>query len=403
MNSKEQNRELQQFYKNGLWLHEQSRFAEAVSLYQRVLNHIPDADLVNYNLGLALYELARYSEAVAAFSLAALHNPDDPDYWFNLGLAARQDGQYGVAGDAYKKSLVLQPDNPDIIYNLGCCYRAAGELEQACETFQKTVTLDRNHASALSNLACCLHMQGEYGQAAVAYRRLLELRPGDEAASYMLAAIEGDNITSAPPGYVARLFDDYSADFDRDLLGNLEYRVPELLGKMVAEFINPDEKKKTILDLGCGTGLSGLALIDFASSLTGIDLSEKMIGKARDRGCYDTLVVGDVVEFMAANDAPVDMVTAADVLTYIGDLEPLFAQAAGCLAPGGIFCFSTELSEKPGYQLLNNGRYGHHRDYINTLAHRFGFKILKREEEKIRRERGQWIIGDIYLFLLGTR
>jgi predicted TPR repeat methyltransferase len=397
MNSQDNYSGLRQFYKDGLELHEQGRFSEAVLCYQKVLDHIPDADLINYNLGLALYELARYSEAVVAFSLAARQNRQDPDYWFNLGLAARHTGQYAIAQDAYKKALALQPGNPDITYNIGCCYRIGGELEQAVTAFEKTVLLDKNHASALSNLACCLHRQGDYNQAAVTYRRLLELRPGNNAALHLLAALTGYTPASVSQEYVSKLFDDYSADFDRDLLENLEYRVPELLRIMVAEFTGFGQAKKTILDLGCGTGLSGLALVDFASVLTGIDLSEKMIAKAKERGCYDTLVVGDVVQFMTAIQQPLDMLIAADVLTYMGELEPLFKAAAGCLGEGGIFCFSTERSEKPGYHLRNTGRYAHHLDYIDALARRSGFKMLERKKENIRRERGQWIIGDIYL------
>lgn len=403
MNCKGKNSKLQGIYKHALELHEQSRFSEAVLLYQEILDHIPEADLINYNFGLALYKLARYPEAVEAFSLATRQNREDPDYWFNLGLAARQTRQYAVAQNAYQKALVLEPDDPDILYNIGCCYRVAGEFGQAQAAFEKTVALDSKYASAFSNLAFCLHIQGDYKQAAVIYHRLLELRPGDEAALHMLAALKGDNRGSPPPGYVSKLFDDYSADFDRDLLENLEYRVPGLLREIIDEFIKSGEKNKTILDLGCGTGLSGLALIDFASGLTGIDLSEKMIAKARDRGCYDTLVVGDVVEFMKDIEQPVDILVAADVLAYLGDLEPFFKAAAGCLVRGGIFCFSTEFSEKPGYQLHNTGRYGHHRDYIDTLARRLGFEMLKRKTKQIRRERDQWILGDIYLLVLPAR
>ncbi len=396
--------ELQQLYSNGIELHEQGRFAEAVLLYQEVLHHIPDADLINYNLGLALYELKRYSEAMAAFSLATRQNQNDPDYWFNLGLAARQAEKYGIAQDAYRRAFVLQPDNSDILYNIGCCYRAAGEVEQAEEAFEKTLVLRKDHSPALNNLAWCLHLAGKYEHAVTIYHRLLDLRPDHDAASYMLAALEGDNLKSPPPGYVASLFDNYSADFDRDLLENLDYRVPGLLGEMIAEVIVPGHNKKTVVDLGCGTGLSGLAVVDFATNLIGVDLSGKMIEKAGEKGCYNSLVVGNAVDFLVGMEEPVDMLVAADMLTYLGELEPLFQAAGSCLAPGGWFCFSTESSREPGYQLRNTGRYAHHRDYIHELARCSGFKMLKRKKEKIRRERNLWITGDIYLFImdLGT-
>jgi len=397
------NTELQQLYGNGIAMYEQGRYSQAVELYKKITEHIPDADLVNYNLGLALYELGKYPEAMEAFSLAIHRNRDDPDYWFNFGLAARQAGRYDIAHDAYLEALALQPDHPDIFYNIGCCHRVAGEIERAAAAFEKTLVLDQDYAPALNNLAYCLHFCGKYEHADKVYHRLLELRPDHAEASYMLAALKGENIKSPPPGYVAGLFDSYSADFDHDLLERLNYRVPGLLREMLVEVIRLKGKEKITVDLGCGTGLSGLAVSDLASNLTGVDLSAKMIEKAEEKGCYDALFVGDAVEFMLGLRRPVDMLVAADVLTYSGELEPLFRAAAGCLAGEGILCFSTELSKESGYKLLNSGRYGHSRDYINSLAHRLGFKLLKRKEENIRREREQWIIGDIYLCMLSVR
>jgi predicted TPR repeat methyltransferase len=67
----------------------------------------------------------------------------------------------------------------------------------------------------------------------------------------------------------------------------------------------------------------------------GVDLSEKMIDKARERegGVYQELVVGDLVPFLTAGNGSegegtaaaqlYDLVLAADTLPYIGDLDPL--------------------------------------------------------------------------------
>ena len=47
-------------------------------------------------------------------------------------------------------------------------------------------------------------------------------------------------------------------------------------------------------DLGCGTGLSGLAFIDIVEELVGVDLSPEMIEKAKQRRIYHELHVGEM-------------------------------------------------------------------------------------------------------------
>jgi SAM-dependent methyltransferase len=52
------------------------------------------------------------------------------------------------------------------------------------------------------------------------------------------------------------------------------------------------------VDLGCGTGLMGPLLRPHCGQLCGVDLSAGMVGKARQRGCYDELAVGELVQYL---------------------------------------------------------------------------------------------------------
>ena len=61
---------------------------------------------------------------------------------------------------------------------------------------------------------------------------------------------------------VRELFDDYADTFDDDLVNGLRYDVPNLLRKQI-----PDAHFKRCLDLGCGTGLSGVAFRDCCGTL----------------------------------------------------------------------------------------------------------------------------------------
>ena len=86
-----------------------------------------------------------------------------------------------------------------------------------------------------------------------------------------------------PPAYVARLFDDYAWRFDKHLIKNLGYRAPALIAEALSG-VASDRRFASALDLGCGTGLMGEALRDRTDHLTGVDLSQAMIAKARERG-----------------------------------------------------------------------------------------------------------------------
>jgi len=81
-----------------------------------------------------------------------------------------------------------------------------------------------------------------------------------------------------------------------------------------------------ILDIGCGTGLAGAWLKDYARSLVGVDLSEQMVNVARKKMLYQELHVQPLNAFLEGCDRTFDLVVAADVLSYVGDLQSTFDQ-----------------------------------------------------------------------------
>ncbi len=127
-----------------------------------------------------------------------------------------------------------------------------------------------------------------------------------------------------------------------------------------------------ILDLGCGTGLAGMVFKPLAARLTGIDLSPAMIEKARARGIYDRLCVGDIE---TALDGRYDLIMAADTLVYLGDLAPVFAAVAAHLSPNGFFLFTTEAKDDSGFALGPKRRWRHSEAYIRDTAHAAGLSV----------------------------
>jgi predicted TPR repeat methyltransferase len=122
-----------------------------------------------------------------------------------------------------------------------------------------------------------------------------------------------------------------------------------------------------MLDLGCGTGLAGAAFRPHVDWLVGVDLSSKMIEEARGKGAYDTLAVGDIAQFLAeqhAANARADLVIAADVFAYIGDVGAVCAAVARVLAPDGLFGFTVETHAGEGAIVGAKMRYQHAPEFV---------------------------------------
>ena len=62
-------------------------------------------------------------------------------------------------------------------------------------------------------------------------------------------------------------------------------------------------------------------------------------------GVYRRLVQTDLVAYLETTDPLYDLMLAADVFIYIGDLAPVFRGAARVMAGTGISCFSAEMPD----------------------------------------------------------
>jgi predicted TPR repeat methyltransferase len=226
------------------------------------------------------------------------------------------------------------------------------------------------------------------------------------------------NIDRCPEEYIISLYSSFASRFDELLVTKLSYQTPTILRRLVDGVVKnaPSSQPWAMraADLGCGTGLSGLAFRPCVKEyIVGVDLSPEMIERARERGCYDELVVGDV-ECVFKDDSSessshntFDLVLACDVFVYIGDLHSIFHSVAKALTPRkGIFCFSTEYlanddprlgnnkaSSDRGYILHSCARFAHKQSYVEGLAKEFHFNILALKICPIRKNEGKDVIG----------
>ncbi|MFB9950053.1 methyltransferase domain-containing protein [Rhizobium puerariae] len=237
-----------------------------------------------------------------------------------------------------------------------------------------------------------------------AYRQALALQPDDVFGARLKLALLGvEETPDRPPSrYVEGLFDDYADRFDTALVEKLGYSVPGKLAALVA----PHAPFGCTVDLGCGTGLFGAEIRGKTTRLEGFDLSLNMLARAEAKGIYDHLGQSDLS--LAAEESGLfadrlpghraDLVSAADVLMYLGSLETVFPLVAGLLSPRGFFAFSVEDAGEEGTFVLRDSlRYAHSEAFIRSLLARFGLDLLGLERTVIRMDAGKPVRGILFL------
>lgn len=135
-----------------------------------------------------------------------------------------------------------------------------------------------------------------------------------------------------------RFYDDWSDTYDAEVAEN-GYATPARLAEALAEHVL--NKRTPILDLGCGTGISGAALRDAGfETIDGSDFSAPMLAQAKAKGIYRTLLKADLTDPMPFEDGAYKIITAVGVLNPgHGPAEVLDAVLAK-LPRAGIFAFS---------------------------------------------------------------
>jgi predicted TPR repeat methyltransferase len=306
-----------------------------------------------------------------------------------LGRALVAAGKAGEAVEALREADLLSPNTPEVVLAFGEALAAAGALPGAIGEFQRAARLMPEDGRPQWQIAQLWLAAGEPGKAESSARAASALGAvGDEALDALMATAERMRSASrADAGYVRHLFDQFAADYDTRMRGRLGYAAPGILRDIASLLIDP-AAKHDVLDLGCGTGLSGAAFKPVAGTLVGVDLSPKMLAQARTLAIYDTLLEGDVEMPPQGAEGPFDLVVAADVLVYLGDLSKLFAAVRLRLKPDGLWLFTTEKSESQDFGLGEKRRYRHSEAYLRALAETHGFDVASLVECVTRYEAG---------------
>ena len=176
---------------------------------------------------------------------------------------------------------------------------------------------------------------------------------------------------------INNLYDDWAETYDVEVKEN-GYVSPARLASALKSFLALDA---LIYDVGCGTGLSGVALKEMGFlNIHGSEINLNMLKKAQLSGAYQSLKIGDI-----SNPVP-DKVGAYDAIVAVGVIgagaapAQLMSEALTALSPGGFLAFSLNdaaMAQRSCQEELNNilenglatelfSEYGPHLSSINV-------------------------------------
>lgn len=343
------------------------------------------------------HRAGRLAQAEAGYRSVLERDPDNPDASNLLGMIALDTGFEADAIELFERAVAADPTTGGYLLNLGNALLSARRLDEAAAAYRRAMALDQGISAAPYNLGL-LHLDEHDTKAAIAaFREVLAIEPNHPRARFLVTALSGGHCDTAPADYVAELFDHYAERFEDHLRDVLHYRIPEELRDRILEVTTETPTGWTILDLGCGSGYAGPLLRPLAARLVGSDLSSRILEKARETGAYDELYVEDLKQTLARAAGTADLVVAADVFIYVGELDAVFASCARALRSGGLFAFSTERLDEGSFRLRKTCRYAHSVDYIRRLSECHGFAVLHVGESVIRTENHQPVRGDTFV------
>lgn len=362
---------------------QEKKITEAVRRYREALSLNPSSVCALINLANFADDAA---EAEKLYRRATELAPDNFDARLNYAALLQKQNRLSEALEEYRQAAIIAPKAPEVSNNLGMLQRGLGDLPQALDLFLNAFALAPENAEYALNVAETLIMlhRSRPETAEKIAARWLQSFPQNDFARHVNAAFKGENAGNDFE-YSRRLFDLFAGSYEQTM-ASLNYKLPAEMADMLGSV------KGTIVDLGCGTGLLGEKLKTPQNSLIGVDISEQMLQKAAAKNIYAKLEQADLVDYSRRLPAA-DLVTAADVIGYIGNIAPL---TKNVFPRPFAFSAATDASLKENFRLTDGGRYIYKPEYVEQTLRQAGYGNIAKRRTVLRTEDGRDVQGIIF-------
>src|SRR5262249_22761767 len=350
-----------------------------------------------YSLGAIHLQNGQFEEAQKLLGDVLKLNPRFAEAWCSRGIALLQLRRRDEALQCFDQAIAITPSFVEAWSSRATALLEMNRLDDALKSFDRVVMMDPNHAISWNNRGNTFVAMRRLEEAVESFDRALSLRPDLEVAqnNRMLALLELKRVSRIPAHAVRLLFDDYASYYDAAMVEALSYRAPQHLRALLDRIAPDAHAPMRILDVGCGTGLSGDAFKDLSAGgrLDGIDLSSNMVEQAQRRGIYSELIVEDFETALAAPGPTYDLAIGADALIYSGELGPTLSGVAKRLEPGAPFLFTLEKMNDGSFDQTAANRFRHSEAFIRAAAARAGFEVVDMVECPLRSESKEPVMG----------
>jgi predicted TPR repeat methyltransferase len=346
------------------------------------------------SLALQHQQAGQWPQAEALFRQVLAAEPGNADAHHGLGVALFAQDKLTDAAYSFRRAIYFRHDFTEAIYNLARVCYAQNDWADAARLLEQSLKRTEPDFHVLDALARLFHYQlGKRDKALHYYQKCLELDPSSADIRFRMEGLRGVSTEARMPAeVVAGAYDADAERWDRTVREQ-GYESPRLL-MAALEPAPASPKSLDVLDLGCGTGLCGLCFQSWARSLTGIDLSPKMLDQARARGIYEALIQGDIITAPRQFVNRFDLVVASDVLLLLGDLAALFESVHEATRHGGRFAFTVDLHAGPeDYRLTPWSIFAHSRSYLHKRAAECGWQIVSMTDVMFPRENRSQVAG----------
>ena len=185
----------EEYYKTAVDFQEKGLIDDAISYYQKTIEHNPNFAGAYYNLGVSYQQKERIDQAILYYEIAIGLNQEFTEAHHNLGVAFKDKGLFDEAILCFRRVIQLKPDHADAYYNLGNTLVAKGQFEDALQSYRKTIEFAPDYADAHWSISLLQLRAGDYENGWKGYEWRWKLKNVIDRRSFSQPLWDGSDIS----------------------------------------------------------------------------------------------------------------------------------------------------------------------------------------------------------------
>jgi rfaE bifunctional protein nucleotidyltransferase chain/domain len=169
--------------------HQAQRFADAESLYRRVVEADANHVAAWHHLGLVCIAQDKLPQATDSFQSVLALSADNVDALTQLGIVLARQNRLPEAIAKFRQTIELRPDYAKAHNNMGVALTQLGRRDEAFACYKEAARLQADYAEAHFNIAVAFGERGQIDEAVASYGRALQVRPDYADALFNLGML----------------------------------------------------------------------------------------------------------------------------------------------------------------------------------------------------------------------